>query len=81
VTTTRGTGADYDARRAWQDPRVVWLIAPALLLVIVGAVVAVLSGSTAANAVAIFMIGVGCVVGVSLVFWRIGRSEDRERER
>jgi hypothetical protein len=60
---------------------VVWLILPALLLVVAGAVLAVLSGSTAANAIAIFMIGVGCVVAVSLVFWRIGRSEDHERER
>jgi hypothetical protein len=60
---------------------VVWLILPALLLVVAGAVLAVLSGSTAANAIAIFLIGLGCVVAVSLVFWRIGRSEDRERER
>ena len=59
----------------------VWPILAALLLVVVGVVVAVLSGSTAADAIAIFLIGVGCVVAVSLVFWRIGRSEDRERER
>jgi hypothetical protein len=58
---------------------VVWPILAALLLVVAGAVVAVLSGSTAANAIAIFLIGVGGVVAVSLVFWRIGRSEDRER--
>jgi hypothetical protein len=52
---------------------------PALLLIAVGAAVALLFDGTAANAIAIFLIGVGCVVAVSTVFWRIGRSEDSER--
>jgi hypothetical protein len=52
---------------------------PALLLIVAGAIVALLFDGTAANAIAIFLIGVGCVVAVSTVFWRIGRSEDRER--
>jgi hypothetical protein len=56
------------------------LVLPPLLLILVGAAVAALFESTAAQALGIFLIGVGCVVAVSAVFWRIGRSEDRERE-
>jgi hypothetical protein len=56
------------------------LVLPPLLLIVVGAAVAALFDSTVAQAVGIFLIGVGCVVAVSTVFWRIGRSEDRERE-
>jgi hypothetical protein len=55
------------------------LVLPPLLLIVVGAAVAVIFDGTAANAIAIFLIGVGCVVAVSAVFWWIGRSEDRER--
>jgi hypothetical protein len=55
------------------------LALPPLLLVIAGAAVAVLSDGTTANAIAIFLIGVGCVAAVSAVFWQIGRSEDRDR--
>jgi hypothetical protein len=56
------------------------LVLPPLLLIVAGAAVAVLADGTTAQAVAIFLIGVGCVAAVSGVFWRIGRSEDRERE-
>ena len=56
------------------------LVLPPLLLIVVGAAVAALFDSTVAQALGIFLIGVGCVVAVSAVFWRIGRSEDRERE-
>jgi hypothetical protein len=55
------------------------LALPPLLLVVAGAAVAVLSDGTTANAIAIFLIGVGCVAAVSAVFWQIGRSEDRDR--
>jgi hypothetical protein len=55
------------------------LVLPPLLLIVAGAAVAVLADGTTANAVAIFLVGVGCVVAVSAVFWQIGRSEDRER--
>ena len=55
------------------------LVLPPLLLIIAGAAVAALFDGTTAQAVGIFLIGVGCVVAVSGVFWRIGRSEDRER--
>jgi hypothetical protein len=56
------------------------LALPPLLLILVGAAVAALADGTTAQAIGIFLIGVGCVVAVSAVFWRIGRSEDRERE-
>ena len=56
------------------------LVLPPLLLIVAGAAVAVLADGTTAQAVAIFLIGVGCVAAVSGVFWRIGRSEDHERE-
>ena len=56
------------------------LALPPLLLIIAGAAVAALADGTAAQAVGIFLIGVGCVVAVSAGIWRIGRSEDRERE-
>ena len=56
------------------------LALPPLLLVVAGAAVAVLSDGTTANAIAIFLIGVGCVAAVSAVFWQIGRGEDRDRD-
>jgi hypothetical protein len=59
---------------------VIRLALPPLLLVVAGAAVAVLADGTTSNAIAIFLIGVGCVVAVSAVFWQIGRSEDRDRE-
>jgi hypothetical protein len=59
---------------------VIRLALPPLLLIVAGAAVAVLSDGTAANVIAIFLIGVGCVVAVSAVFWQIGRGEDRDRQ-
>jgi hypothetical protein len=56
------------------------LALPPLLLIIAGAAVAVLADGTTSNAIAIFLVGVGCVVAVSAVFWQIGRGEDRDRE-
>ena len=56
------------------------LVLPPLLLIAIGAAVAVLVESTVGQAIGIFLIGVGCVVAVSAVFWQVGRSEDRERE-
>ena len=56
------------------------LALPPLLLILAGAAVVALADGTTAQALGIFLIGVGCVVAVSAVFWRIGRSEDRERE-
>ncbi len=53
---------------------------PPLLLIALGAAAAVLIEGTAGTAVAILLIGIGCVVAVSAVFWRIGASEDRDRQ-
>ncbi len=55
------------------------LVAAALLLVALGAAAAVLVPGAAGTAAAIVLVGTGCVVAVSAVFWRIGRSEDEER--
>jgi hypothetical protein len=56
------------------------LVLPPLLLIALGAAVAVFFDGTAATAIAIFLVGVGCVVAVSAVFWQIGRGEDRDRD-
>jgi drug/metabolite transporter (DMT)-like permease len=53
---------------------------PAVVLAVAGAVVAIAAGgSTAANAVAIMLLGIACVWAVSLVFYEIGLGEDRDR--
>jgi len=54
-------------------------VLPPLLLIALGAAAAVLIDGTAGSAIAILLIGIGCVVAVSTVFWRIGASEDRDR--
>jgi hypothetical protein len=56
------------------------LVLPPLLLIALGAAAAALINGTAGTAIAILLVGSGCVVAVSLVFWQIGRSEDRDRE-
>jgi hypothetical protein len=56
------------------------LVLPPLLLIVLGAAVAVLTDGTTGTAIAIFLIGVGCVVAVSAVFWEVGRGEDRDRD-
>jgi hypothetical protein len=56
------------------------LVLPPLLLIALGAAAAVLIEGTAGTAIAIMLVGTGCVVAVSLVFWEIGRSEDRDRD-
>lgn len=56
------------------------LVLPPLLLIALGAAAAVLIKGTAGTAIAIMLVGSGCVVAVSLVFWQIGRSEDRDRD-
>jgi hypothetical protein len=51
-----------------------------IVIAAVGAVVALAAGdSTAANAVAIVLIGCAAVGAVSLAFLAIGRAEDRDR--
>jgi energy-converting hydrogenase Eha subunit E len=51
----------------------------AAALVVAGALCAALFDGTAAGVVSILLIGVGLVLAVSLVFFAIGLSEDRER--
>jgi hypothetical protein len=58
---------------------VIRLVLPPLLLIALGAAAAALIDGTAGTAVAIFLVGTGCVLAVSLVFWHIGRGEDRDR--
>jgi hypothetical protein len=51
-------------------------------LVLAGAVLLAVAGSSiAATVVAIVLMGSAAVIAVSLVFYAVGRSEDRERER
>jgi hypothetical protein len=57
------------------------LLLPPLVLVALGAVAALLIPGTAGTAAAIVLVGTGCVLAVSLLFWQVGRSEDEERRR
>jgi hypothetical protein len=57
------------------------LVLPPLILIALGAVAALLIRGTAGTAAAIVLVGIGCVVAVSLLFWEVGRSEDEERRR
>ena len=54
--------------------------APAGLALAGAVVLLVWGGTTAGIAVAMSLIGVACVIAVSLVFLAIGRAEDKERE-
>jgi hypothetical protein len=54
-------------------------VGAAAALVVAGVLCAVLFDGTAAGVVSIMLIGVGLVLAVSLVFFAIGLSEDRER--
>ena len=54
--------------------------APALILIVAGLVVLAFAGdSTAGDAVALGLMGVGGVLGVAAAFFEIGASEDRDR--
>jgi hypothetical protein len=57
------------------------LVAGILTIAVAGIVVLLVAGdSTAGKAVAVSLLGVGCVLAVSMVFLAVGRSEDAERE-
>jgi hypothetical protein len=58
--------------RLWAVP-VALALAGAVLLLVAG-------GSTVAVLIAITLLGTAAVLVVSLVFYEVGRSEDRERE-
>ncbi len=52
-----------------------------IALAAVGGILALAAGdSTALTAIAIALIGVAAVGAVSMMFWAIGRAEDRDRE-
>jgi hypothetical protein len=54
---------------------------PTLILLLLGLLAALLIDGTAGTAITVFLVGSAVVVAVSTVFYEIGRSEDRERER
>ncbi len=57
------------------------LVASILTIAVAGIVVLLVAGdSTAGKAVAVTLLGVGCVLAVSMVFLAVGQSEDAERE-
>jgi hypothetical protein len=58
----------------------IW-VAVSLALMAAGVAVAATVGTSLGTGIAGFLIGVGCVVAVSIVFYEVGRSEDRERAR
>jgi hypothetical protein len=51
------------------------------LLVILGTVAAILWSGTLGQVLALALIGSGLVLATALVFYEVGLSEDRERER
>ena len=57
------------------------LVAAILAICAAGVIVLAVAGdSTAGKAAAVSLLGVGCVLAVSMVFLAVGRSEDAERE-
>jgi UPF0716 family protein affecting phage T7 exclusion len=56
------------------------LIAGTIVLALAAVAVLVFVGGATGGAVAFALFGVACVLGVSLVFLAVGRSEDAERE-
>jgi hypothetical protein len=56
-----------------------WMGTGPVALIIVAGVLLLISSSTPARAVAIALVGIACVIAVSLVFLAVGQSEDAER--
>jgi hypothetical protein len=57
------------------------LVAAILTISVAGIVILLVAGdSTAGKAAAVTLLGVGCVLAVSMVFLAVGQSEDAERE-
>ena len=50
-------------------------------LVIAGIAVAAAVDSSLGTGLSSFLIGVGCVLAIAIVYWEIGSSEDRDRAR
>jgi hypothetical protein len=61
------------------DPMLRHAAAPVGLILAGIVVLLVTHGSTAGTAAATLLIGIACVIAVSLVFLAVGRSEDAER--
>jgi hypothetical protein len=61
--------------------RVLRVAAVVLATGLVGAVLVLLSDATALDVAGIVLLGVALVGAVSAVFYEVGASEDRERER
>ncbi len=57
------------------------LIAASVALVVAAVVVFVATDSAAATAIGSTLIGIAVVCALSAVFYVVGRSEDRDRER
>jgi hypothetical protein len=53
----------------------------AALLVLAGLVAEIIFGGTLGQLLALGLIGIGLVLAMSLVFFEVGLSEDRERDR
>lgn len=47
--------------------------------IVAAIVISVVVDSTTGHAIALIVGGLACVLGVSLAFYAVGRSEDRER--
>ncbi len=54
---------------------------PSAALLLLGVGAALLFDGTTGTAITVFLVGSALVVAVSTVFYAIGRSEDRDRER
>jgi hypothetical protein len=54
---------------------------PTLILLLLGLIAALVFDGTTGTAITVFLVGSALVVAVSTVFYEVGRSEDRERER
>jgi Na+/melibiose symporter-like transporter len=56
-----------------------WMGIAILALVVAAVVILLISSSAGAQGAAVALLGVACVIGVSGVFFAVGRSEDAER--
>jgi cytochrome c biogenesis protein CcdA len=52
-----------------------------ILLVVAGVALGEAVDSSAATGISSFLIGLGGVLALAIVFWEVGRSEDRDRAR
>ena len=57
-----------------------WIVVTAILI-LAGIVLLAVTDGGVAGAIGFASLGLGAVVGTSLAFYAVGRSEDRDRER